>query len=225
MKKLYEWITKANQVLLFFLIIGIALFLSYVVHDEYQRRHVFEPPSVAIAQSAEQAKAASFVQEVRLLDEYDGIYVFGVMKRMILDESAQRRLLASSLGNEETGYPGHMVNVVFSRADQPVRQLLQNDGLVLSHSIAKHNSEKLKASVFVCVTEDTDRNRQLDEKDRKDLFVVSENLDRPDLVIRAGSDFRVISPTHLAVKTTESNAIHFWDVDIESQAKREISWK
>ena len=224
MKRLYEWITKANQVLLFVLIVGIALFLLYFFYDAYQTRHVFEPPSVTIAQSAEQAEA-SLVEEVRLLEEYAGIYVFGIMKRMILDESAQKRLLAGSLGNEEIAYPGHMVNVVFSRAEQPVKRLLQNDGLVLSHRIAKDKFEKLNASVFLCVTEDTDGDHRLDAKDRKDLYVVSENLDRPDLVIRGGSDYWVVSPTYLAVKTMESDGIHFWEFDIESQAKREISWK
>jgi hypothetical protein len=224
MKRIYEWITKANQVLLFFLIIGAAVGISYLFYDLYRSRHMFEAPSVAIAQSAEEAKS-SFVQDVRFLDEYDGIYVFGLMKRMILDESARRRLPTSYLGSEEMAYPGQMVNVVFSRAEQPIRKLLPNDGLILSHSIAKHTSEKLKASVFLCITEDTNGDRRLDENDRKDLYVVSESLDKPDLVIKAGSEQRVISPIHLIVKTTESAGIHFWDVDIETQAKKEITWK
>jgi len=224
MKRLYDWITKANQVLLFFLIIGGAVGISYLFYDLYRSRHMFEPPSVAIAQSAEEARS-SVVQDVRFLDEYDGIYVFGLMKRMIVDESARSRLPTSSLGNEEVAYPGQMVNVVFSRAEQPIRKLLQNDGLILSHSIAKHTSEKLKASVFLCVTEDTNGDRRLDENDRKDFYVVSQSLDKPDLIIKGGSEQRVISPTHLTVKTTESDGIHFWDVDIETQAKKEIAWK
>lgn len=224
MKRIYEWITKANQVLLFFLIIGAAVGISYLFYDLYRSRHIFDAPSVAIAQSTEEARS-SVVQDVRFLNEYDGIYVFGLMKHMILDESARRRLLSGSLGNEEVAYPGQMVNVVFSRAEQPIRKLLQNDGLILSHSIAKHTSEKLKASVFLCVIEDTNGDRRLDENDRKDLYVVSESLDKPDLVIKGGSEQRVISATHLTVKTTESDGIHFWDVDIETQAKKEIAWK
>jgi hypothetical protein len=224
MKRIYEWITKANQVLLFFLIIGAAVGISYLFYDLYRARHIFDAPSVAIAQSAEEEKS-SVVQDVRFLDEYDGIYVFGLMKRMILDESARRRLFTSSLGNEEMRDPGQTVNVVFSRAEQPIRKLLQNDGLILSHSIAKHSSEKLKASVFLCITEDTNGDRRLDENDRKDLYVVSQGLDKPDLVIKGGAQERVISATHLIAKTTESDGIHFWDVDIETQAKKEITWK
>ena len=113
MKRLYDWITKANQVLLFFVIIGAALGLSYLFYDLYQTRHAYEPASVPIAQSTEEAKS-SVVQDVQFLNEYDGTYVFGLMKRVILDESARRRFLTASLGNEEMRYPGQMVNVVFS---------------------------------------------------------------------------------------------------------------
>jgi hypothetical protein len=134
-------------------------------------------------------------------------------------------LLGSSLGNEEMRELGHMVNVVFSRAEQPIRKLLPNDGLILSHSIAKHSSEKLKASVFLCITEDTNGDRRLDENDRKDLYVVSQGLDKRDLVIKGGVEERVLSATHFIAKTTESDGIHFWDVDIETDAKKEITWK
>ena len=225
MKRIYEWITKANQVLLFFLIIGAALGISYLFYDSYRTRHMFEAPSVPVAQSAEEAKSSTIVQDVRFLDEYDGIYVFGLIKRVILGESDRRRLLTASLGNEEMRDPGQMVNVVFSRAEQPIRKLLQNDGLILSQSIAKHSSEKLKASVFLCVTEDTNGDHRLDENDRKDLYVVAESLDKPDLVIKGGSEQRVISATHFIAKTTESDGIHFWDFDIETQAKKEIAWR
>jgi hypothetical protein len=224
MKRIYEWITKANQVLLFFLIIGAVVGISYLFYDSYRTRHMFDAPSVPIAQTAEEAKS-SVVQDVRFLDEYDGIYVFGLTKRVILSESDRRRLLSASLGNEEMRDPGQTVNVVFSRMEQPVRKLLQNDGLILSHSIAKHGSEKLKASVFLCITEDTNGDRRLDENDRKDLYVVSEGLDKTNLVIKEGVQERVISATHLIAKTTESDGIHFWDVDIETQTKKEITWK
>jgi hypothetical protein len=225
MKRIYEWITKANQVLLFFLIIGAAVGISYLFYDSYRSRHIFDEPRVAIAQTPEEAKASNVVQEVRFLDEYDGTFVFGIVKRFILNPADQRRLLGSSLGNEEMREPGQMVNVVFSRADQPIRKLLPNDGLILSHRIAKHSSDTLKASVFRCVTEDTNGDRRLDDSDRKDLYVVSQGLDKPDLVIKGGVDERVISPTHLVAKSTESDGIHFWDVDIETQAKKEIAWK
>jgi hypothetical protein len=221
MKRIYEWITKANQVLLFVVILLAVAWFSFLFYDS--RRH-YVPPSVAVAQTAEEAKT-SVVLEVRFLGQTSGIYVFGLMKRIVVDEQAWLRSTAS-LGNEEARFPGYMVNVVFSKGDQPLRKLLPKDGLVLSDDLFNENNpDKFKASRFTCVTEDTDGNHQLDEKDRQDLYVVSPALDRPDVVVNGVLGDRVISPTHLMVKTGSSADPHFWDVDIESQAKKEITWK
>ena len=224
MKRLYEWITKANQVLLFPLIILVGIGVSFLFYDLYLSRRPYQPPSVAVAQSTEEAKK-SVIEDVRFLDEYDGIYVFGLMKRIIVaDESALRK--AGSLGSDDGRDNTRIVNVVFSKLDQPVKKLLQNDGLILSNDIYNESEpQKLRASAFVCVTEDTDGNHRLDENDRNDLYVVSPNFDKPYLVVKGISMHQLMSPTRLAVKTRENDVIHFWDIDIETQAKKEIPWK
>jgi hypothetical protein len=79
--------------------------------------------------------------------------------------------------------------------------------------------------LFRCVTEDTDGNHKLNENDRTDLYVIAEALDRPDLVIKGVTEHRLISATHLVAKTEESKVIRFWDIDIQTQAKKEIAWK
>ncbi|MEY2495656.1 MAG: hypothetical protein QOJ45_2148 [Verrucomicrobiota bacterium] len=222
MKRIIEWITKANQVLLFFFIIGATLLVSYLF---YQRPQSYQPPSVPIAQTEVEAKK-SVVQDVVFLGESSGVYALGLMKRVVTAEQSWSTRPTAYLGNEETAYPGQMVNVVFSRGDQPLKTLLQHDGLVVSHEVfAKHGSEKIKASLFRCVTEDTDGNHRLDENDRTDLYVISEALDRPDLVVKGVTEHRMISATHLVAKTIESKVIRFWDIDIQTQAKKEIAWK
>jgi hypothetical protein len=119
-----------------------------------------------------------------------------------------------------------MVNVIFSKGDQRVRTLLQNDGLVLSNNIYfEQKPEKIKALLFNCVTEDTDGNHRLDENDRNDLYVLSEGLEKPDLVIKGVRAHRTISPTHLIVETGDPNDPHVSDVDIVTQAQKEIVWK
>lgn len=224
MKRIYEWITKANQVLLFFLIIGIALWMSYLFYDAYQRRRSYEPPSVAIAQSAEEAKK-SVINDVTFLGESSGVYVFGLKKRVITAEQ-WRKESSPTLGSEDTAIPAEIVNVVFSRGDQPLKTLLPHDGLVVAHDVfAKYDSQNIKASLFRCVTEDTDGNHKLDENDRTDVYVVAETLDRPDLVVKGVIGYRMISATHLIAKTDESKVIRFWDIDIQTQAKKEIPWK
>ncbi len=124
------------------------------------------------------------------------------------------------------GGAGQTVNVVFSKGEQRIRALLQSDGLVLSHDVFEvPPSEKFKALLFHCVTEDTDGNQRLDGNDRNDLYIVSEGLEKPDLVVKEVSAYRTISPTHLVVKTGKRNAVRFWDVDTETQEKKEIAWK
>lgn len=109
-KRVYNWITKANQVLLFLFIIGATILISQVV---YHRNRPYEPPHVSIAQSADEAKA-SVVRDVLFLKSASGFFVFGLMKRVIVaDESAWGR--NAYLGSEELAYPGEMVNVVFSK--------------------------------------------------------------------------------------------------------------
>jgi hypothetical protein len=224
MKKLYEWITKANQVLLFLLLIGAALWISFLIY-KYNSQRSYEPPSVAIAQSAEEAKK-SVINDVTFLGESSGVYVFGLKKRVITAEQ-WRKESSATLGSEDNAsIPAEIVNVVFSRGDQPLKTLLPHDGLVVEKEVfAKYDSQSIKASLFRCVTEDTDANHKLDENDRTDLYVVAEALDRPDLVVKGVIGYRMISATHLIAKTGESKVIQFWDIDIQTQAKKEIPWK
>jgi hypothetical protein len=109
MKRIYEWITKANQVLLFFFIIGATLLAYYLF---YQRPRSYEPPSVAIAQSAEEAKK-SVINDVTFLGESSGVYVFGLKKRVITAEQ-WRKESSAFLGSEDNAaIPAEIVNVVF----------------------------------------------------------------------------------------------------------------
>jgi hypothetical protein len=62
MKRIYGWITKANQVLLFFPIIGAGVGISYLFYDLYRTRHIFDAPSVAVSQTPEEAKPTNVVQ-------------------------------------------------------------------------------------------------------------------------------------------------------------------
>jgi hypothetical protein len=227
MKRIYEFITKANQVLLFLVIIGGTATISYLVYESFSDH--YEPPHVSVAQTPEETKK-TVVEDVRFLGQSSGFYMFGIVKRVVTPTEEVRRktpklALVCSLSGDG-GYVGEIVNVVFSKGEQRVKELLQNDGLVLSHYVSgNYRSEKIKPLLFLCVTEDTDGNHVLDKNDRNDLYVISDGLDKPDLVIKGVLDFDVISPTHLMVKTGEQNALQFWDIDTETQAKKEVSWK
>lgn len=218
-KRLYEFVTKTNQVLLFLVLIGGPVLLAY---SFFEHQH-YEPPQVAVAQSPEEAKE-SVVKDVQFLGQSSGFYVFGILKGVVTNVRKPLFVSVSYLGTEPTGV--EVVNVAFSKGEQRIKTLLPNDGLVLSYNLGTDNRpEKIKALLFNCVTEDTDGNHKLDGNDRNDLYIVSEDLDKPDLVVRGVSQFQIISPTHLMVKTQEKDLPQFWDIDTETSTKKEVLWK
>lgn len=221
MKRIYDWITKANQVLLFLVIIGGTALVAYLI---FQTRRPFEPPHVSVAQTAEEAKG-SVIEDVTFLGQSSGLYVLAMMKRVVTTNEPWLKPSVARLGSGDESV-GETVNIVFSKGEQRVRTLLQKDGLVLFHNVySEPGPKKLKALLFLCVTEDTDGNHRLDRNDRNDLYVVSEGLEKPDLVMKGVLEYQTISPTHLAVKTGERKAARFWDIDIETQNQKEIIWK
>jgi hypothetical protein len=219
-KRLYEFITKTNQVLLFLVLIGGPILITYAL---FERPH-FQPQQVAVAQSSEEANKSE-VKDVRFLGQSSGVYVFGIVKGVVSNVREPLFTTVSHLGSEERAGL-QVVNVVFSRGEQRIKTLLQNDGLVLSHDLGSDNRpDKIKALLFTCVTEDTDGNHKLDDNDRSDLYVVSEGVNKPDFIITGVLERQVISPTHLMVKTQEKDLLQFWDVDTEALTKKEIFWK
>jgi hypothetical protein len=225
MKRIYEFITKANQILLFLAIIGATVLISYMLVSDFTRHD--EPPHVLVAQTPNEAKQ-SIIEEARFLGQSSGIYMFAIVKHIIDADDKTGRLSLSMVTYLSSGekIAGEMVNVVFSKGERRVKTLLKKDGLVLDLEVSgNYRSEKFNAMLFRCVTEDTDGNHRLDKMDRNDLYVVSAGLEKPDLVLEGVLDFDVISPTHLVVKTGTGNDQHFWDVDTETQTKRELAWK
>jgi hypothetical protein len=223
MKCVYEFITKANQVLLFVVIIGGAAWFSYLIYEEVSRK--YEPPHVSVAQTPDEM-GRSNVDDVRFLGQSSDVYMFGVVKRVVApnEDRSVRIRRVDYLG--EYRESGEIVNVVFVKGDKPVKTLLPSDGLVLSHYVSgEYRSEKLQPLLFVCVREDTDGNHRLDRNDRNDLYVISDNLEHPDMLIEGLLDFHVTSPTSLVVKTGASDAPQFWEIDVDAQTKRELIWK
>jgi hypothetical protein len=221
MKRVYDWITKANQVLLFFVIIGGTTLFFYLM---YRSTRPYETPHVSVAQTAEEAKE-SVVRDVVFLDQSSGIYVLGVVKRVVIPRKEPwLRPSVAYLGSGDEN-SGQTVNIVFSKGERRIRTLLEKDGLVLYHNSYREQRKEFDALLFTCITEDTDGNHLLDEKDRNDLYIVSEGLEKPDLVVKGVLEHRVISPTHLVVKTGEPKVARFWDIDTEAQSQKEILWK
>ena len=77
MKRIYDFITKANQVLLFLALLGAMIGIGIVIYHETVSH--YEPPHVAVAQTPEEVKRTE-VRDVRFLGETSGVCVFGIVK-------------------------------------------------------------------------------------------------------------------------------------------------
>lgn len=222
MKRLFDFLIKANQVLLFLILLG-AIALAIYIFYQTTADH-YEPPHVSIAQTPEEEKKV-VVSDVRFLGESKGIYLFGIVKREIAEpgQGGMRMINSLSRGYDE----GQIVNVVFSKGSKTVKTLLKADGLVVDNNLSGQNYSDTNFTpyLFMCVTEDTDGNHVLDTRDREDLYIVARDLSTPDVVIKGASGFNVISATHLVVKIGTGEKVQFLDVDTEHETQKAVEWK
>jgi hypothetical protein len=222
MKRLFDLLIKANQVLLFLTLVG-AIALAIYIFYQTTATH-YEPPHVSIAQTPDEEKKA-LVSDVRFLGESKGIYLFGIVRREIAEPSqgGMRMIESLSRGDNED----QIVNVVFSKGSKTVKTLLKADGLVVDNNLSGqyYSETNFTPYLFTCVTEDTDGNHVLDTRDREDLYIVARDLSTPDVVIKGASSFNPISATHLVVKTGIGEKVQFLDVDTEHATQKEIEWK
>jgi len=230
MKRIYEIITKTNQVLLFFLLLGVAVMLAIALYRELTRHH-YTPPQVTIAQTPEAAQAIT-VQDVRWLGNVSGVNFFGIVKKSVAPNTGDMGdmlLKQSSMVMREKAYydDGQTVNIVISHDPAKPKTLLPSDGFVLSWQLAefRHSNIKFRASVFQCVTEDTDGNRVLDAKDRNDLYIVPMDASKSTIIIKGVSHYDFISETKILIKTRDADRFHFAQLDIETLEKQELRWK
>ncbi|HTQ49489.1 MAG TPA: hypothetical protein VMJ12_02170 [Candidatus Acidoferrales bacterium] len=222
MKRLFDFLIKANQVLLFLTLVG-AIALAIYILCQTAATH-YETPHVSIAQTPEEEKKV-VVSDVRFLSESGGIYLFGIEKREITEPGPGGIRMISSLSREDN--EGQIVNVVFSKGSKTVKTLLKADGLVVDNNLSGqyYSDTNFTPYLFMCVTEDTDGNHVLDTRDREDLYIVARDLSTPDIVIKGASSFNIISATHLVVKTGTGEKVQFLDVDTKHATQKEVEWK
>lgn len=226
MKRIYEFITKTNQILIFLATLGVLAGITYLFYQATSTR--YQPPHVAIAQTPEEIKRV-VVDDVRFLGDSSGIYIFGIIKREVAPSGqptrrGEAKVFGSFSGSEREN--GEIVNVVFSKDGRKVKTLLEADGLVLSYAFSgQYRAEKFKPLLFSCVTEDTDGNHVFDKNDRNDLYIVSDDLGKPDMVIHGLLGYDIVSNSRIIIKTREHDILHFYDIDTDTSERKEVIWK
>jgi hypothetical protein len=228
MKRIHEFIAKANQVLLFLGLLGVAGVIIYNLFDDPYRR--YGPPSVKIATTPEEQERVN-VDDVGYLGTFSDFHVFGVMKRGVMPpehgirlEQTRETVWAFPDGRAED--PIGVVNVVFTKDGKKIRTLLDQDGLLLSHDIpSQYRQEFDWFMTFVCVTEDTDGDSRLDSDDRQDLIVVTRDPNQLNIVVKGVVDHKAVSGSRIVVKIADESRPRFLEIDTESRSISEIEWR
>ena len=236
MNRIFQFITKANQVLLF---VGLLAVLGIVAYNIYPRQSShYAPPHVTVVEPEKSSKPTP-IKDVRFLAQRAAVNVFAIVKSEVLPANTQtgRRVgelhmarvaeSGSESGSEEER--DEIVNVVFMRGSEKIRTLLSADGIVFDHGMNWRDSDNrvkpLACFLFDCVTEDTDHNKVLDARDRRDLYLVSPDLSKPDLIIPDLRDYDIISDQVILVKTGSGGNPRFFQVNTTTLEKTELVWK
>jgi hypothetical protein len=228
MKRIYEFITKLNQVLLLLACLGVlGLMAKEFLGDWLRDRRPLSLPIVQATNGSEQPKTR--INDVDFLGWVDDLRVFAIRKGAIdAPQTGFRGDIASKASGAGWGGGAMTVNIVFCRGAQKVRSLLPGDGLVLRHEFPRAESEhssEMAAFLFQCVTEDTDGDHRLGPGDRNDLWIVSRKLDGPDMVISGIMEYETLNRNHVMVKIRQGDSFQFFDVDVVARTKTEVAWK
>ncbi len=227
MKRIFEFITKANQILLFLAALGAIIGISILIYDSMGDGH---PPQVRVAQNPSETKTV-VVEDVHYLGLSNDIYMFGIVRREVAasgDRQKSMQAIQSRWSYSQGSDDGQIVNVSFSKDGKKIRSLLPFDGFVYRYETSPEiggGNNRSVAHFFRCVTEDTNGDRVLNADDRVDLYIVAKDLSRPDIVIRGIIGFHVLSPTHVLVKSRDQGRIRFVDVDVVSSNETEVVWE
>jgi hypothetical protein len=225
MRRILQFVTHANQFLLFAAILVSIVFVGYQVARELRRD--YSPPEIRVI-SSEAAASVPIEQQVELLGFRDGVFAFGIKQSQVaaydIEHSAAQ---TNSFSSAREGYGTSLVNVVFSDGDKVVKRLLDRDGMILHYKMADRSmsGEKFAYHLFWCVTKDSNGDGVLNSSDRKTLFIVSPSLSSPDLVLDDASEPTVIATDILVVRTGFGSDSRFWTIGPELGIRKEIVWK
>ncbi len=224
MKRLYEFITKANQVLLFVALLGLIGLLVFLTHDSLSTG---TGPQVSVA-APTAAPEKQKIRNVKFLGKSGAHFVFGIIRETVsLDTPSSDMQLAGPAKRKPRGESEEeIVNIAFSDGKKIVKMLLPHDGLVIRRQLAEiHDYETFSAHIFTCIPEDTNGDKVLDLKDRQDLVIVDPKLQRPDIVVKGALDVETISRVLAVVKSGTSENPRFIEIDASTGGQSEVAWK
>ena len=224
MKRIFAFLTAANQVLLFIGALAALVLLGMALVQELRPRGTDGVP----VRDASEKPAPPEITSVDFLTRSHGFALFGVRKDYVGKETPELAAHAGKITSSSYHLGmSHHLNVIFSDGTRVRRHLLPQDGMILRHAFASEEDEerRFKAHVFHCVLTDTNHDGMLGYNDSAALLIVRPDLSGENLRIDDVRDFTVLSRDELLVETGTGAQTRFWIVDAATFDRREVAWQ
>ena len=238
LKRIYTFITRANQILFF---LGICIILAsagFALYREFQQRNHYYGPQVIIETAEtkkDPAKAGTSITSVDVLYRDEITTIIGLWKSHIQKPNGaetavfERSFAAKASGGGNDAYDG-LVNLrIFKTGSSTYRNLLPSDGLIIDHNNLRYNhfaqSKAPAAFILVVVADDTNNDGVLTTEDDRALIIVDRAQEKSDLKISDYISHTETTAGKIAVKIKAKDGIRFLEVDLTTFETTEIPWQ
>ena len=246
LKRIYSFITRANQVLFFIGICVVLIAVGFALYREIFRPTYYNPgPQVSIEnpeQGKDPSKPSATITDVDVLYRDEVTTIIGIWKSQIQKPNGDKAAVfgdigvasaASSVAKQARMYGGRgaLVNLrIFKTGSSTFRNLLPSDGLIVSNDYdlrryAPQQFKTLAAFIFEVVTDDTNNDSMLTAEDDRTLILVDRSQEKPDLKIPNYMSYGYSSPGKIVVKTKTKDEVRFLEVELTTFKTSEIPWQ
>lgn len=198
MKKIFAFITKANQVLLFaLLIIAIGAFLMETV---FKRKYQSPEPSIRVVEEVTESEASAGLGEtysVHYSGKADTSHVFDLQRSFIESETLRRHnpVLASSKGAfSSPSSENQTVNVLFFRDNESKVHVFNDEVFVVDMVLPEYfdktdfDPSKMRC-VYSVITKDSNADGFLTPEDQVDMYATNTSGEGLELIAEGINEY------------------------------------
>jgi len=246
-KRIYSFITRANQVLFFLGICIVLAVLGFALYKEIFRATYYDHgPQVRIEnpnteKDSNEPSPPATITDIDVLYRDEVVTIIGIWKSQIQKPNGDKAAVFESLGVAKAASSvaeqarmyndrGALVNLrIFKTGSSSFRNLLPSDGLIIGndYDLRQYAPQPLKtpAFIFEVVTDDTNNDSTLTREDDRSLILVDRALEKPDLKIPNFIRYGYSSSGKIVVRTKNKNEVRFLEVDLATFKTSEIPWQ
>jgi len=220
--KIYNFITQANQLLLF--VLAIALLVMTLSTLLSNLRHTTQM-EVKVASSQEdnttKGETKNIVTTKSFLQYIKDTYIVQLKSNGMPSNSKKVSTLAySSLGYETDGVT---INLIFTKKNTQSYKLFPKDVYIRSTLLTRegekgqHDNKKLDRNIYAVIVNDTNGDARLNSEDKEDLFVSDYDGKNLSLVFKDIEDFTHIADNQLLITRVVKGEKEFFTYDVVSE--------